>query len=420
MVVLGCMSTKIVHAAPVISEVMWMGTSLSTSDEWIEIVNTDAVELDVSGYTITSLNSKGVDATIATFPSGTMIPAESSIIVSNFSAQSSRLLLDPKLISTSMSLPNTKLLLKLIDPTGTVIDTVDDGVGNPFGGANPSGGVKASMERIDCSASGVIASNWTTATTSSGFDADAPELGTPGSINCIFPRTSNPVSDPFSSSASVPSVPSVTSNDSFSSTDYSLLTTNSSSTSVPSVPSTTSVPSVPSSSCLSFSVSIHRQDGELSGVGKTTVNFQAVATVGSIDGATCSWEFSDGYRSTSCNPPPHAFTNIGVTTINLTATSSCGVIATATERVTVLSDGMDTAVSPSSVPDLSKVILVRALPNPDGADTGHEWIELRNLEDHVVDLSTWSLGVGETTIQDRKSTRLNSSHVSESRMPSSA
>jgi endonuclease YncB( thermonuclease family) len=47
----------------------------------------------------------------------------------------------------------------------------------------------------------------------------------------------------------------------------------------------------------------------------------------------------------------------------------------------------------------SRLVLTSALPNPDGTDTGHEWLELRNLEDHPVDLSMWKIGAGETSIQ---------------------
>ena len=38
----------------VISEVAWMGTTNSTADEWIELLNTTATDIDLSGWTLYS------------------------------------------------------------------------------------------------------------------------------------------------------------------------------------------------------------------------------------------------------------------------------------------------------------------------------------------------------------------------------
>lgn len=169
--------------AAVISEVMWMGSDLSTSDEWVEIACPTSHDCNLSGWTFTSLKSTGEEAVIISFATGAVIATGEVRVLSNFSLSSSRLAAEPWMTTPSMSLPNSKLLLRLRDATGTVQDEVDDGIGNPFAGANPSGGPKASMERIDLSASGNVEENWRTAVTAFGFKDGVPIFGTPGVIS---------------------------------------------------------------------------------------------------------------------------------------------------------------------------------------------------------------------------------------------
>ncbi|HRH93427.1 MAG TPA: lamin tail domain-containing protein [Candidatus Peribacteria bacterium] len=171
--------------AQVISEVLWMGSDQSTSDEWLELArlpcaSADCPAVDLGGWKITSLNSSGVETVIATLPGGTQLSLEHPLVIARQAAAVSRLAQEPDVLSSSVSLPNTKLLLKLIDAAGTVVDEVDDGVGAPFAGANPSGGTKASMERVDLSVAGTVKENWRTATEARGLDAGAAMLATPG------------------------------------------------------------------------------------------------------------------------------------------------------------------------------------------------------------------------------------------------
>lgn len=171
-----------------------MGTDVSTADEWVEIAGFAeglSVPQSLSGWTLTVL--KGAEETVITrFPSSDVLAAGQTLIISNYSKDASRLAQDPFRTSTAMSLPNTKLLLRLRDAQGALIDEVDDGVGNPFAGANPSSnGPKASMERIDVSQPGYVSTNWRTATLSTGFDQGAPIFGTPGSVNSPSPSNSS-------------------------------------------------------------------------------------------------------------------------------------------------------------------------------------------------------------------------------------
>ena len=170
----------VVHASPiVISELMWSGSDLSSADEWIELTNTSSGSISLSGWTLTKL-SKGEEVEMIKLGSGTLLPNK-TFLISNYSEEKSRLGIDPDLVTTSLSLANTKMLIKLYNSSGTLIDTVDDGIGSPFAGLNTA--PKASMERIDLSGSGQVKINWQTATTFINFDDDAELFGTPGAEN---------------------------------------------------------------------------------------------------------------------------------------------------------------------------------------------------------------------------------------------
>ncbi|MBP7114272.1 MAG: lamin tail domain-containing protein, partial [Candidatus Peribacteraceae bacterium] len=168
-------------ASPVISEVMWMGTSLGSSDEWLEIMNPDALDADLSGWTVTSVNSSGKEVVSFRFETGSILRVGEYLVIASKSAASSRLLHEPFGVSSTLSLPNTKLLLRLRDSAGSVMDEIDDGVGAPFAGENPSGTEgKASMERMDPAVAGTVKENWRSAMQSLGFDPNAGDKGTPG------------------------------------------------------------------------------------------------------------------------------------------------------------------------------------------------------------------------------------------------
>ncbi len=345
-------SPVLVHANPVISEVMWMGSDQSTADEWLEIANPEAEDIDLSGWTITSVNSSGKEVISFRFATGAVIAAGEYLVIASKSAANSRLLAESFGVSSTLSLPNTKLLLRLRNAENTLIDEVDDGAGAPFAGDNPSGGgPKASMERLDVLAPGTLKENWVTSTLSVGFDDGSPIFGTPG-----FSFASDPPDDP---------------------------------------------PDEPPSCTDSLEIAIAIQSGLLAGVGKTTVNFQAVATAGSLSGVSCAWSYDDGFSSTSCNPPSHSFTQVGSFTVRLEAKNQCDITLIQEQIVQVLADPASPQNSSvqSTLYDGSKLIIIGALPNPVGTDTGKEWIEIKNLEDRAVDLRGWKLAVGETKLQ---------------------
>lgn len=190
-------------ASVVLSEICWMGSEKGTSDEWVELTVTGEAEMDVSGWTLTSLKSDGSHVAIFRFATGSVLPSGSHVIA-NDSAEVSALLVAPYTVSSSLSLPNTKLHLQLFDAAGTLIDEADDGVGEPMAGRNVSGQPKATMQRVDFSSSGRAPQSWRTSEVSLGFDAESVMLGSPGVVSASVSSSSAERSSSLvSSSASV-------------------------------------------------------------------------------------------------------------------------------------------------------------------------------------------------------------------------
>ena len=113
------------------------------------------------------------------------IAAGGVFLIANYAAdhEKSRVAGHPHHVTTAVSLPNTKLLLRLYDrdplADGRLVDTADDGRGAPLAG---DGTTKKAMVRTIFHRTGDQPDSWATATEQSGWDAGASEWGTPGSI----------------------------------------------------------------------------------------------------------------------------------------------------------------------------------------------------------------------------------------------
>ncbi|MBU0668244.1 lamin tail domain-containing protein [Patescibacteria group bacterium] len=159
----------------VISEVAWAGSADSANDEWIELYNTTAAQVDLSGWTI-------VD-------DGVPMAALSGVIAAHgyFLIEKSEGTVNPNVANEilNLSLANSGDSLVLKDGDGAVIDTVNSSGGAWFAGDSVS---KASMERIDALVSGDSAGNWA-ASSGAGSTATASLgsliVGTPGLINSV-------------------------------------------------------------------------------------------------------------------------------------------------------------------------------------------------------------------------------------------
>lgn len=169
----------------VINEVLWMGSAASSADEWIELRNLSDQPVDISNWQLTK-KSSGTETPMLTIPAGTLISAQGYFLMSNYAEThaSSNLGLSPGYITTDVALSNTALQLKLYDSAHVLLDTADDGVGNPLAGAyDASAHVYASMERNSLPDNGTLATSWHTATMSVGWKPESMEKGTPGSTN---------------------------------------------------------------------------------------------------------------------------------------------------------------------------------------------------------------------------------------------
>lgn len=169
----------------VINELMWMGSSLSSADEWVELRNTTDQAVDMSGWQLTK-KSGGAEVAMLILPSNSTIPAGGFFVVANYAQTStnSALHILPNFVDTDVALSNSALQVKLYDASHNLVDTADDGVGNPLAGVFDSAQHQyASMERNPVPGDGAVASSWHAASRAVGFKDAAVEFGTPGSTN---------------------------------------------------------------------------------------------------------------------------------------------------------------------------------------------------------------------------------------------
>ncbi|MDZ7798784.1 MAG: lamin tail domain-containing protein [Patescibacteria group bacterium] len=169
----------------VINELMWMGSSISSYDEWLELKNLSDSRVDLSNWYL-SKKSSGEEKLMLEIPEGEVL--DNFYIISNYSSESekSALNVESNLVDTSVSLSNSQLEIKLYDDKGNLIDTADDGSGQPLSGEYSSGEVWQSMERNTKIEEGSLESSWHIASQKTGFKTDQ-EFGTPGQENSNQP-----------------------------------------------------------------------------------------------------------------------------------------------------------------------------------------------------------------------------------------
>ncbi|MDQ1525326.1 MAG: large repetitive protein [Pyrinomonadaceae bacterium] len=123
------------------------GTRSSTQDEFIELVNASTIDLDLSGYQLTTRNASGADIVRHTFTADTIIAPGAAVVVFG-GAQAATF--DPAhtafagaLVLTAstggLSLTNGGSVVKLLDPSGATIEQLAyGGAGEPEGDRNQS------------------------------------------------------------------------------------------------------------------------------------------------------------------------------------------------------------------------------------------------------------------------------------------
>jgi hypothetical protein len=153
-------------STPMIGEVMWAGSSLSSADEWLELWNNSDEPLALAGYVL-----RGASQTDIVFNETDTVPARGTFLVSNYIDTDPKTMLatSTQLVTTAISLSNSSLKIDLIAPNGTVIDSAGDGGTPPAGSSLP---IKASMIRQ-------IDGMWTSTTSSINVKA-MTDFATPG------------------------------------------------------------------------------------------------------------------------------------------------------------------------------------------------------------------------------------------------
>ena len=181
----------------VINELAWAGSSSDALDEWIELFNTTAEDIDLTSWQITKntgSESLMIDITTNPDPLANIIPANGYFLIANNDkdydfggGKLSVLNIAPNFIDSGITLSNDKLLIKLYqgiwDSGGTLIDAAGDG-NAPLAGSNSA---KTSMERNAIIEAGNLGTSWHEATSATNLDDGVIDKATPSAINSSEP-----------------------------------------------------------------------------------------------------------------------------------------------------------------------------------------------------------------------------------------
>lgn len=163
----------------VINEIRWMGSSKSTSDEWLELRNLTDFDVDISGWEISGAATKGKDLTI---PAGSLISANGYFLIANYPKNSDKTILDIEAdwFTPSVSLVNSERQYLLKNDLGETVDIINTEFDDPLAGDKEN---KWSQERILNPTDGTKSNNWYTATESKNLKDSASEFATPRFLN---------------------------------------------------------------------------------------------------------------------------------------------------------------------------------------------------------------------------------------------
>ncbi|HEY0406137.1 MAG TPA: lamin tail domain-containing protein [Pyrinomonadaceae bacterium] len=162
----------------VINEVAWAGSSASASDEWIELYNTTASAVNLTGWKIVDDNGAQTYNLSGTIAAGGYYLIERTVSVTSVTGD---------ITIAGISLANTGDTLELQNASGTRVDIV-----NSSGGAWLAGTTTGSytMERINAAGSGDVSSNWANnnGVTRNGTNSGGTVInGTPRAKNSVTP-----------------------------------------------------------------------------------------------------------------------------------------------------------------------------------------------------------------------------------------
>jgi hypothetical protein len=181
---------KIESEKVIINEIMWMGSTKSTADEWIELWNMTNENVEIGGWEIENARSSGGSLKIS---SGKSIEPNGYFLISNYSNknENSVLAVEVDEVNSSLSLLNAgngNLILR--DDDKNIIDEVLSGEWS----AGENGSKKKSMERNNEPEDGLKKENWHTCeknicSSMDYWDEQGNNFGTPGGKNSDMFKT---------------------------------------------------------------------------------------------------------------------------------------------------------------------------------------------------------------------------------------
>lgn len=162
----------------VINEVMWSGSTLLSSDEWIELKNISNQVVNIKNWSIENLGKSNQTIYIPENIDYILNPGEFFLISKFALGESSILNIEPDCIVSNLSLSNSgngNLVLK--DESGNIIDIAK---GDTWPAGNND--IKSSMERIDYD-DGLNIANWQSSYNKTNLIDNINDFATPKSEN---------------------------------------------------------------------------------------------------------------------------------------------------------------------------------------------------------------------------------------------
>ena len=170
----------------VINEIMWMGSTQSSSDEWIELKNITEEDIDLTGW---SIDGAGSSLSAITIASG-VIPANGFFLISNYDSSGSAISdgIAINVVVPGVSLANGGEQLTLKDPASNMIDQTPIGAWEDGNNNDSPVDQRNSMERNDEYGGGTSWDDWHTCFGASChtivfWDVESTDYGTPGESN---------------------------------------------------------------------------------------------------------------------------------------------------------------------------------------------------------------------------------------------
>ena len=167
----------------IINELMWMGSSISTADEWVELKNMSSTDID---FAITPWSLYKNDSLMILINKNVLEKNDYFLISNNtkdhsFTNGKSVLNIDPDIVDSNVSLPNSSAQYMLYSsPTnsGNLVDSA-----SYFSTVGENNSIKKSMERNDIITDGSKKESWHTCFMPINLDADISDCATPKAKN---------------------------------------------------------------------------------------------------------------------------------------------------------------------------------------------------------------------------------------------